>query len=357
MKTFNFNAGPAALPEEVLHQLSESVINLDGSGLSILEIPHRASQFTDLLNEASFLVKELARLDDDFEVLWLPGGGRLQFCMLPINFLKDGKKAGYIHSGHWAEAAEKSAKFYGETEIISSSATEHFKALPLLENQYPGYVYLHLTSNNTIEGTQWKTLPANLGSPLIVDMSSDIFGQHRDYKTCDLFYAVAQKNLGAAGVTMVAIRKDFLAKHKTDVPPMLSYAHQVKNNSMLNTPPVFSIYTCLLMLRWLKKNGLQNVINTNAEKARKVYEAIEASPYFNCPVAPADRSVMNVVFTGKNESIEKEFLKFAEQNNVLNIAGHRSVGAFRISLYNGVSEAAVEHLVSVMNQFTPSATY
>lgn len=237
----NFNAGPAALPESVLQQAAEAVINYNNTGLSILSIPHRGNLFVAILEESQALVKELCGLGDDYEVLWLQGGGRLQFGMVPMNFLPEGKTAGYIDSGHWSAEAITAAAYYGNTQVLASSRDDQYTHLP----EWPSapdkdLAYIHFTTNNTIYGTQWPEIPSS-GIPLVADMSSDIFSMKRDYTRCALFYAVAQKNLGAAGNTLVVIRKDMLQRVRPGLPPVLDYKVQAEKNSMLNTPPVFAI--------------------------------------------------------------------------------------------------------------------
>lgn len=348
----NFNPGPAALPQSVLQQSADAVLNYNNTGLSILGIPHRGKLFTDIIEEAKALVKELCGLGDDYEVLWLQGGGRLQFTMVPMNFLGDGETAGYIDSGYWAADAISYAKYYGNVEILASSKADNYNHLP----EWPATIdskqaYLHFTTNNTIYGTQWSQVP-KVQVPLIADMSSDILSRQMNYTNCDMFYAVAQKNIGAAGVTMVAIKKDMLQRTKRTLPPMLSYDGHVKANSVLNTSPVFAIYTALLMLRWTKEKGIAAIEKENNEKAALLYSEIERNSLFDCIVNnAADRSKMNVCFTAKHAEHEKTFISFCEENNVTGIEGHRSVGAFRASLYNAISLADVQHLVALMKEF------
>lgn len=348
----NFNAGPAALPQEVLQQASEAVLNFKNTGLSVLEIPHRGKLFGEILEESKALVDELCCLKNNYEILWLQGGGRLQFCMIPMNFLKSSGKAGFIQSGHWAAEAEKYAGYYGRTQILSSSKENNYNRLP----DFPEYIsgdfsYIHITTNNTVYGTQIPEIPES-DTPLIADMSSDILSRKTDYDRCALFYAVAQKNLGAAGNTLVAIRKDFLEKGAENLPPMLSYREHAIQNSILNTPPVFSIYLSLLTLRWIKQKTLSVMEAENRQKAALLYQEIERNTLFR-PLVPqsSDRSIMNLCFRGKSEETEKGFLDFCNKKSITGIKGHRRAGGFRVSLYNAVSLAQVKEFIAVMEEF------
>jgi len=352
IKQINFGSGPAALPDEVLREAGEAIIDYKGTGLSILEILHRGKLFNDILEESKVHVKDLCALNDDYEILWLHGGGRLQFCMVPMNFLGDQETAGYIDSGHWSQEAIKYAAYYGTSVVLASSREDNYNRLPDFPSGIPThYSYLHLTTNNTIYGTQWNTIPvANI--PLIADMSSDIFSRQRPYTDCSLFYAVAQKNIGAAGTTLVVIRKDMLQRIKRHLPPMLDYNAQVEKKSVLNTPPVFAIYTALLMLRWTKTKGIEAIERENHQKASMVYSELERNSLFNPTVSIKEhRSLMNVCFTANNPEIEKGFSEFCSQNNITGLEGHRTVGGFRVSLYNAITLAQAGKLVAVMQEF------
>lgn len=347
----NFNAGPAALPVEVLQQASEAVIDYNRSGLSILEIPHRGKLFDDILEESKQLVKELCGLGDDYEVLWLQGGGRMQFAMIPMNFLAENATAGYVDSGHWSTEAMEYAAYYGKVKMLATSKADNYTHLP----EWPSLAdeklsYVHFTSNNTIYGTQWPEIPRS-DRPLISDMSSDIFSCRRDYTNCALFYAVAQKNLGAVGNTLVAIRKDMTERIVRPIPPMLSFKEQVAKKSVLNTAPVFPIYVSLLMLRWIMAKGIDAIEADTNEKASLLYNELDRNSLFTGIVKKEDRSKMNIVFLGKDKIVEQQFLAFCEENDITGIAGHRSVGAFRVSLYNAISVANVKTLVSLMQDF------
>ncbi|MBS1588291.1 MAG: 3-phosphoserine/phosphohydroxythreonine transaminase [Bacteroidetes bacterium] len=345
-------AGPAALPSTVLQEASEAVIEYQNSGLSILEIPHRGSLFQNILDESKVLVRELCNLTDDYEVLWLPGGGRMQFCMIPMNFLGDDETAGYIDSGHWAHEAMKYGGHFGKALPVCSSKNVDYSALPTFPNSLPNSLaYLHLTTNNTIYGTQWHNLPKQKNT-LIADMSSDIFGTPRSFSHFDVFYAVAQKNLGAAGVTLVVMKKEMLEKTKRILPPMLCYAAHAQKHSVLNTPPVYAIYISLLMLRWTKKKTLSVLHEENAQKAALLYDELDRNnTFYPVVVNKSDRSLMNVCFRTKDDETTIEFSDFCTRNNIAGIKGHRSVGGFRASLYNATPLENVQTLVAVMQEF------
>ncbi|MBS1585149.1 MAG: 3-phosphoserine/phosphohydroxythreonine transaminase [Bacteroidetes bacterium] len=348
----NFGGGPAALPPEVFADASEAVLDYNGTGLSILEIGHRSKEFMAILEESKAIVKELCGINEDYEVLWLHGGGRLQFAMIPMNFLGDNDTAGYIDSGHWATEAAEYAMHYGGTNIVSTSREGNYAQLPAWPKRIDGNLaYLHYTTNNTIYGTQWHKIP-DCNVPLVADMSSDIFSKQMDYSKCALFYAAAQKNIGPAGATLVVMRRDMAERIKRDLPPMLSYKAQIAQHSVLNTSPVFAIYTSLLMLRWTKARGIAAIEQENKEKAALLYREIDRNGLFEAVVKKeTDRSTMNVCFRIKNEAQEKTFVSFCEKRNITGISGHRFVGGFRVSLYNAIRLEHVERLAEVMRAF------
>lgn len=346
----NFGPGPAALPPEVLRQASEAIVEYTNTGLSILEIPHRGKLFDDILQESKMLVKDLCGLTDDYEVLWLQGGGRLQFCMVPMNFLTRESIAGYIDSGAWSAEAIDYARYYGNVKILASSKDVNYTELPAWPSVISSDLsYLHFTTNNTIYGTQWNEIPVT-EVPLIADMSSDILSRKRDYNNCAMFYAVAQKNLGAAGNTLAVIHKEQIKRITKGLPPMLDFGAHAKKNSLLNTPPVSAIYISLLMLRWTKAKGIDAIEKENKQKAKILYNEIERNSLFKANVNPKDRSLMNVCFTALNNEVDV-FSKFCEGYNITGIKGHRSVGGFRVSLYNAIPLSAVEILVKAMQDF------
>jgi phosphoserine aminotransferase len=346
----NFNSGPAALPEEVLREASSAILEYENSGISILGLPHRSKSFTAILEEAEFLAKSLLDLGDDYEILWMQGGGRLQFSMVPMNFLDEGETAGYIDSGHWSADAMKSAELYGRVKVLASSKAEDYRFIPEIKTVREPLSYVHLTSNNTIYGTQFFDFPES-SVPLIADMSSELFSRRLDYRRFDLIYAVAQKNIGPAGVTFAAIKKSLLSRQKRTIPGILSYREIARQHSVLNTPPVFAIYCSLLNLRWINNLGMEAIEKRNATKAKMLYTAIDESFLFSGIAAKAHRSMMNVCFKSHSPETDTAFIEFALKHNITGISGHRSVGGLRVALYNPISPEAVEQLVAVMKQF------
>ncbi len=348
MQKINFNAGPAQLPPEVLHEAAQSVKQYKKTGMSVLELPHRGKEFLEILEESKTLVKKLCGIGHEYEVLWLQGGGRMQFCMIPMNFLLAGKNAGYIDSGHWSHEAAEYAMYYGNAQILASSQDSNYSRLPDWPQIPSDLAYLHVTTNNTICGTQWHSIPKT-EVPLIADMSSDIFSAKTDYSRYPVFYAAVQKNLGAAGLALVVIRKDMLGKTPVILPPMLSYSMQAHENSILNTANVFGVYVSLLMLRWIDARGIDAIEKENIRKAALLYETIDNSTSFKAHVTEkAHRSLMNVCFTAVTTEVEQSFLAMCEKNNITGVKGHRSVGGLRVSLYNAVTYGQVEELVDLM---------
>jgi phosphoserine aminotransferase len=350
-----FGPGPAALPASVLEEAAAAVREYAGSGLSILEIPHRGELFASILEEANSLVKRLCGLGNDYEVLWLTGGGRQQFAMVAQNLLAANPHAhaAYVDSGYWAAEAAEVGKTLGSVAVVASTRETGYRSVPDLSNLslHPNTAYLHLTTNNTIWGTAQNGPPPSVHVPVVADMSSDILGVPRQYTDYDLFYAVAQKNLGPAGITLVCIRKNLLDRMNRTLPPIYSYRAHVAAGGILNTLPVFPIFVCLLMLRWTAQKGLSFLQEENRQKSEMLYAALEKSPLFNLPVLPASRSVMNCIWTAQSKEIEAAFLRFAEARGLTGLAGHRAAGAFRASLYNGVSKASVQLLVEALQDF------
>jgi len=348
----NFNAGPSILPKEVFQQASEAILNFNNSGLSILEIGHRTALFEGVMNEARSLVKELMQLDADHEVLFLHGGATTQFMQVPMNLLNEQDVAAYTETGTWAGKAIKEAKLFGHVEIVGSSKETNYTTMPKNIAVPPTAAYLHITTNETIAGTQWHQLPYDCGVPIVADMSSDILSRTLDFNKFDLIYAGAQKNMGAAGVNLVVINKNILGKVERSIPTILDYRNHIKEESMLNTPPVFAIYVAMLTLRWLKgQGGVAAIEKINEQKADLLYSTLEAIPFINLPVAKEDRSKMNVVFTMNDEKLEKEFSQLCKDNGMYGVKGHRSVGGFRISLYNALPLSSVEAIVSLIKNF------
>ena len=347
----NFNAGPAQLPPEVIHEAANAVRQYKKTGISILELPHRGNEFLEILEESKALVKKLCGIGDEFEIVWLQGGGRMQFCMIPMNFLTPGKTAGYIDSGHWAHEAADCAQYYGNIQLLSSSKDRNYNCLPEWPAHTGPLAYMHITTNNTIYGTQWHNIPKT-DVPLVADMSSDIFSAQHDYSRYAMFYAAVQKNLGAAGIALAVIRKDFLNQSVVNLPSMLSYRQHVKEHSVLNTANVFGVYVSLLMLRWIDARGIDAIENENKRKADLLYTAIDGSSHFTAYIKEkSHRSLMNVCFNANTQEAEKDFLALCDKNGILGVKGHRSVGGFRVSLYNAVSYEQVAELVGLMNNF------
>jgi len=350
-KIHNFSAGPGILPQEVLQQAANACINFDNLNLSLLEISHRSKNFEAVMNNSRQLVKELLHLDDDFEVIFLGGGASLQFAMVPYNLLRTDGKAGYVNTGVWASKAIKEAKIIGNTVVVASSEDQKFGYIPK-GYDIPGDLdYLHITSNNTIYGTQMKSFPKT-NVPLVCDMSSDIFSREVNGNDFSLIYAGAQKNMGPAGATMVAVRKSALGKTGRKMLSMLDYNVHIKGDSMYNTPPVFPIYVSMLTLEWLKNNGgVPHIEKVNNQKANLLYAEIDRNSLFKGTTAVEDRSNMNVTFVMHNPELEPAFDKLTKEANLSGLRGHRDVGGYRASLYNALPLESVKVLVEVMQQF------
>ncbi len=351
MKKHNFSAGPAILPQSVMQEASQACLDFNGMGLSILEISHRSKEFDAVALEAEALVREIGGFDDRFAVLFLSGGASTQFAMAPMNLLKDGEKAAYVDTGVWANKAIKEAKLFGNPEVLASSKDSNYNFIP--KGYYIPYdaAYLHLTSNNTIYGTQLHEFPMS-PVPIVCDMSSDMFSRPFDVEQFGLIYAGAQKNIGPAGVTVVIVRKDLIGRSERKLPSMFDYKLHADNGSMYNTPPVFPLYVTMLTLRWLKANGgLAGIQQLNKAKAAILYNEIDANPLFKGTVATEDRSLMNVCFLPNNPDHEGPFMAMAKAAGIDGIKGHRSVGGFRASIYNAMPRESVQVLVDVMQEF------
>lgn len=352
MKKHNFNAGPAILPAEVFAEASEAVLDFQGMGLSLLEISHRSKPFEAVMQEAEQLVRELLSLSDDFAVLFLSGGASTQFFMAPMNLLNTEDTAGYVDTGAWANKAIKEAKAFGQIQVLASSKSDNYSYIPNGYEIPSDLRYLHLTSNNTIFGTQLHSWPETT-VPIVADMSSDIFSRPLDIAKFGMIYAGAQKNMGPAGVTLVVIRKDLLGKVSRHLPSMLNYQIHIDNGSMYNTPPVFPIYLSMLTMRWVKKQGgLAAMEAHNTAKGHLFYGELDSNPLFKGNVVnKADRSLMNATFLTVNPDLEKPFLDVCKEAGIDGIKGHRSVGGFRASMYNAMPMESVQVLVDVMQQF------
>ncbi len=350
-KIHNFSAGPGILPAEVLKQSAEACINFDNLNLSLLEISHRSKKFEKVMDEARSGVKELFEVGDDYEVMYLGGGASMQFAMIPYNLLKENGTAAYLNTGVWAGKAIKEAKIIGNTKVIASSEDKNFNYIPKGYEIPSDADYLHITSNNTIFGTQIKEFP-KCNIPLVCDMSSDIFSRKVNAKDFTLIYAGAQKNMGPAGSTMVMVKKDALGKTGRKMLSMLDYQVHIKGGSMYNTPPVFPIYVTLLTLQWLKKNGgIAWIEKLNQQKADLLYNEIDRNSLFHGTVEIADRSNMNVCFLLNDVNLEPDFDKLWKEANISGIRGHRDVGGYRASLYNALPLESVQVLVDVMKEY------
>jgi phosphoserine aminotransferase len=348
---YNFNAGPGILPKEVFEQAAQAVLDFNGTGLSILEIGHRTSLFEPVMDEARALVKELMKLDDEHEVLFLHGGASTQFFQVPMNLLNEGETAAYLDCGVWGSKPIKEAKLFGNVNVVASSKDKGYTYIPKGYTIPADVKYFHYTTNNTIEGTEMRGIPDS-PVPLIADMSSDILSYDTDFNRFSLIYAGAQKNMGAAGVNLVVVKKDILGKVTRKLPTMLDYNQHIANGSMLNTPPVFAIYVVLLTLRWLKANGGAAAMEKiNIQKADLLYNTLDSLPIFTPTVAKEDRSRMNVVFVMNDKLKEEAFQAMCKREGIIGVKGHRSVGGFRASLYNALPMGHVEVLVDLMKHF------
>lgn len=350
----NFNAGPSVLPKEVFDEASRSVLDFNGTGLSILEIGHRTKLFQPVMDEAVSTMKELMQLDADHEVLFLHGGASTQFFQVPMNILRTEATASYTDTDVWGAKAIKEAKLFGGVDVVCSSKADHYTYLPKNWEVKKDSAYLHLTTNNTIYGTQWQDMNLfySKNLPLVADMSSDILSRQLDFNKFDIIYAGAQKNIGAAGVNVVVVNKNCLGKADRAIPSMMDYRNHIEAGSMLNTPPVFAVYVCMLTLRWLKtKGGIPAIEKINEQKATLLYETLDACPIFKGTVKKEDRSKMNACFVLNNPELEKEFAAVAEKEHLVGIKGHRSVGGFRISMYNALPYASVVLLTDIMKDF------
>ncbi len=351
MKKHNFNAGPSILPRIAVENTAKAVLDLNGIGLSLLEISHRSKDFQAILDETMGLFKELLNIPAGYQIIFLGGGASTQFCMIPYNFLN--KKAAYLETGVWAQKAIKEAKFFGEVNVVASSSDKNFNNIPKNFTIPADADYFHITTNNTIYGSEIHE-DMDCPVPLIADMSSDILSRPVDVSKYSLIYGGAQKNLGPAGVTFVIIKEDLLTRVERKIPTMLNYATHLKEPSLYNTPPVFAIYTCMETLRWIKGlGGVKVVQDMNIRKANLLYDAIDNSKMFVGTVEKDSRSLMNICFVMKEQYKDKEdaFMEFSKTKGMLGIKGHRSVGGFRASTYNALPLESVKALVDAMQEF------
>lgn len=351
MQLHNFNSGPSILPPEVLEQAAVAIHNFNNTGLSILEIGHRTSHFIEVVTAAQQSIKKLMGLDDAYEVLFLQGGATMQFMQVPMNLLDENGLAAICDNGVWGNKAVKEASIFGPVKVVSDTSNKKHtyinKQLDLPSNT----TYLHITTNNTVEGTQWHQYPQT-HTRLIGDMSSDIFCRPVAFNQFDLIYAGAQKNLGAAGVTIVVVKKEILGKVNRKIPVILDYKKHIEAGSLLNTPPVFSIYVSLLTLRWIEaQGGLIEMEKRNNEKAKLLYDTIESLPSFYCPIAKEDRSMMNAVFFLTDPIREEAFLALCKKEGMIGVKGYRKVGGIRVSMYNALPLSSVQTFCDLMKSF------
>jgi len=350
----NFNAGPAALPLSVLEEIQSELLDFKGSGMSILEVSHRSKWFDEVINDAVKRTKRLLNLGDDFEVLFIQGGASLQFCMIPMNLALSGKPVAYVNTGTWSTKAIKESQVQGkDVKVLASSEDRGFSYIPKGFAVNQEAAYLHLTSNNTIKGTQWAEFPDSGSVPLVCDMSSDFLSRFFDAGPFGLIYAGAQKNIGPAGTALVIIRKDMLDRVPDDIPTMLKYTTFSGKNSMFNTPPCFVIYTISLVLKWLEETvgGLENMEKVNREKGSLIYGCIDGSGFYRGTAEKDSRSLMNVTFRLPGEDLEKQFVAEALEEGLGGLKGHRSVGGCRASIYNATGVDGVSALVDFMKEF------
>jgi phosphoserine aminotransferase len=353
-RVFNFAAGPAVLPVPVLEEIQRDLVALPGVGMSILEISHRSKTFESVLAQAEADIRTLAGIPSNYKVLFLQGGASMQFSMVPMNLLTAGMTADYIDSGSWADKAIKEAKKIGTVNVAATTKAENYSRLPRQEELKltPGAAYVHMTSNNTIEGTEYKELPAVGNVPLVSDTSSDMFSHPIDVSRHALIYSGAQKNMGPAGVTVVIIRDDLLSRSQTSMPTMLNYAVHAENGSMYNTPPAFAVYAMGLVMKWLiGQGGLSAIAQVNERKAQKLYAEIDRTGFYRGTAAKDCRSLMNVTFRLATEDLENAFVKESTAAGLDGLKGHRSVGGMRASIYNAFPEAGIDALVQFMQEF------
>lgn len=357
MKTdriFNFNPGPAALPLPVLTEIQETFLNFKQSGMSVMEISHRSKWFDEVITDAIARTKRLLKLGDDFRVLFIQGGASMQFCMIPMNLLPNGQSADYIDTGTWSSKAIREAEILNKNvNVAASSSDGNYAYIPKDFSFDPNAAYVHITTNNTIKGTQWKTFPDTSGVPVIADMSSDIMSRPLDPEPFGLIYAGAQKNIGPAGICMVIVRNDMLERTPENLPSMLKYTTFSRKNSMYNTPPCFAVYTVQLVLKWLEETigGLEKMDEINREKALRLYDVIDNSDFYKATADTDSRSLMNVTFRLPDEELEKRFVEEALKNGLGGLKGHRSVGGCRASIYNAATTEAVVALTDFMKTF------
>lgn len=355
-RAFNFNAGPAALPLRVLERIREELLDYRGSGMSVMEMSHRSPEFEEILERAERTLRHLMAIPDDYAVIFLQGGGSMQFSMVPANLYISGKPVDVLHTGAWTSKAISELKKGTPFRLAATTEAQKFMRVPRSDEiQFaPEASYVYMCTNNTIEGTQWHSIPETGAVPLVADMSSDIASHPIEVRRFGLIFAGAQKNLGPSGVTIVIVRRDLAERADKNLPSLMQYRTQIKEKSLYHTPPTFAVYVCGLVLEWIEaEGGVSAIEKRNEAKAKLLYDAIDASPLYSCPVESDSRSRMNVVFrvAGGDAETEKRFVAKAAEAGMVGVAGHRSVGGMRVSLYNAVLRDAVEAFVNFMREF------
>ena len=353
-RVYNFSAGPSMLPLDVMEDVAANLINYKGTGQSVMEMSHRSKEYQAIIDEAEATLRDIMNIPDNYKVMFLQGGGTLQFAMVPLNLMFKNKKADYILTGTWATKASQEAKKFGDVKVVASSKESTFTYIPKVakEEFSPDADYVHITLNNTIYGTRYPYIPETGDVPLVADMSSNILSEEYDVTKFGLIYAGAQKNVGPAGVTIVIIREDLLGHADENIPTYLDYKIHADNGSMYNTPNCFGIYVAGEVFKKIKKEGgVAALYKKNLEKANKLYDYIDASKLYNCPVNKEDRSLMNVVFVTGDEALDKKFVAEAKERGLVNLAGHRSIGGMRASIYNAMPMEGIDALISFMKEF------
>ncbi|OZI13543.1 phosphoserine transaminase [Bacillaceae bacterium SAS-127] len=353
-RVYNFSAGPSMLPLPVLEKAQKELVNYADSGMSVMELSHRSGLFTDIITKAEQLLRELMSIPENYKVLFIQGGASQQFAMIPMNLLRNSGKADYVNTGSWSKKAIKEAKKYGQVRVIASSEDENFSYIPAIDASMidPEADYVHITTNNTIEGTAFTQIPDTGNVPLVADMSSNILSEEMDVSKFGLIYAGAQKNIGPAGLTVVIIREDLIGFAKEDVPTMLDYKTHSESGSLYNTPPTYGIYMAKLVFEWLTElGGLKAMEKINREKAEILYSFLEESEMFTSPVKKDSRSIMNIPFVSPSAELDAAFVKEAKVAGLETLKGHRSVGGMRASIYNAMPVEGVQALVDFMKQF------
>ena len=353
-RVYNFSAGPSMLPLEVLEKVQKDLLNYEGSGQSVMEMSHRSKEYQKIIDDAEANLRELMNIPDNYKVMFIQGGGTLEFAMVPLNLLRNSKKADYVVTGTWAKKAYKEACKYGDIRVIASSEDDKFTWVPKIKKEdiREDADYVYITTNNTIYGTKYNYVPETGDIPLVADMSSNIMSEEVDVTKFGMIWAGAQKNVGPAGVSIVIVREDLIGFADEKVPTYLDYKIHAENGSMYNTPPCFSIYVAGEVFKYLKSiGGVKEMERRNVAKAKLLYDYIDSSKLFSCPVAKEDRSLMNVVFVTGDADLDKKFIAAAKEKGMINLAGHRSIGGMRASIYNAMPEEGVRALVDFMKAF------